>query len=106
MLRRLFRDWLDGLRAGFDVLWWGQAYPRTLPLRPRGGEVPAPRSHPGERLVVLSPGRRIDDPDEAEALGLTADAKRMRERGSLPPGTADRYPPEFIDRINHGKRPD
>ena len=27
MIRRLFRDWLDGLRAGWDVLWWGQAYP-------------------------------------------------------------------------------
>ncbi|WUH94549.1 class I SAM-dependent methyltransferase [Streptomyces sp. NBC_00433] len=39
----------------------------------------------GERLhdelpAVLSPARRITDPDEAEALGLTADAKRMRRR--------------------------
>lgn len=105
MLRRPFRDWRDGLRAGFDVLWWGQAYPRTLPLRPRGGEVPVPHSHPGELLVALSSDRRIDDPDEAEVLGLTADARRMRERGSLSPGAADRYPPEFIDRINQGRRP-
>jgi hypothetical protein len=31
--------------------------------------------------VAISPGRQITDPDEAEALGLTADARRMR-RGS------------------------
>lgn len=43
-----------------------------------GGSLPPYRPRPGERLVVLSPGRRIDDPDEAEALGLTADARRMR----------------------------
>lgn len=84
MIRRLFGDWLDGLRAGFDVLWWGQAYPRTLPLRPRGGTIPARHPRPGERLVILSPGRQIDDPDEAEALGLTADARRMRQQGGLP----------------------
>jgi hypothetical protein len=29
---------------------------------------------------MLSPGRLITDPDEAEALGLTADARRMRRR--------------------------
>jgi hypothetical protein len=35
---------------------------------------------PDERIpVVLSPGRQITDPDEAEALGLTVDARRMRE---------------------------
>ncbi|MGW7726172.1 hypothetical protein ACWGJ6_22920 [Streptomyces canus] len=77
MIRRLFRDWLDGLRAGWDVLWWGQAYPRTLPLRPRGGTIPAYRPRPGGQLAALSPDRRSDDPDEAEALGLTADARRM-----------------------------
>lgn len=34
-------------------------------------------------LAMLSPGRQITDPDEAEALGLTADARRMRgEEGS------------------------
>jgi hypothetical protein len=43
-----------------------------------GGEIPAYRPRPGEQMVVLSPGRRIDDPDEAEALGMTADARRMR----------------------------
>jgi hypothetical protein len=106
MLRRLFRDLLDGLRAGFDVLWWGRAYPRTFPLRAHGGTIPAYRPRADEQLVLLSPGRRIVDPDEAEALGLTADAKRMRERGSLPPGTEDRFSPGFIDRINHGKRPE
>ena len=33
MLRRLARDWMDGLRAGIDVLLWGRAYPRTIDLR-------------------------------------------------------------------------
>lgn len=84
MIRRLFRDWLDGLRAGWDVLWWGRAYPRFLPLRAQGGKISEYRPRPGEQLVVLSPGRRIDDPNEAEALGLTADAKRMREQGRRP----------------------
>lgn len=49
---------------------------RLLPAR--GGELPAYRPRPGERLAVLSPGRRIDDPDEAEALGMTATARRLR----------------------------
>lgn len=80
VIRRLVRDWLDGLRAGFDVPRWGQAYPRTLPLRARGGQIPAYRPRQGERLVILSPGRAITDPDEAEALGLTADARRMRRQ--------------------------
>lgn len=44
----------------------------------RGGTLPAYRPRPGEHLVVLSPGRPIDDPDEAEALGMTATARRMR----------------------------
>lgn len=36
---------------------------------------------------VLSPARLITDPDEAEALGLTADARRMRaERDADPDG--------------------
>jgi hypothetical protein len=48
-----------------------------------GGEIPAYRPRPGEQLVMLSPGRRIDDPDEAEALGLTADARRMRRQRGL-----------------------
>lgn len=33
VLRKLARDWMDGLRAGIDVLLWGQAYPRTIDLR-------------------------------------------------------------------------
>lgn len=47
----------------------------------RGGDLPAFRPRPGERLVLLSPGRRIDDPDEAEALGMTAYARRLRRQG-------------------------
>ncbi|MFI1485811.1 hypothetical protein [Streptomyces sp. NPDC020747] len=76
---------------------------RRVFRRPRGGPLSPYRSRPGEQMVILSPGRRIDDPDEAEALGLTADAKRMRERGSLPSGMKDRFSPGFIDRINQGR---
>ena len=83
MIRRLFRDWLNGLRAGFDVLWWGHAYPLTFPLQRRGGTTPPPLPlRPGERRALLSPGRF-----------------------DLPPGTEGRYPSEFIERINRGRRP-
>lgn len=51
---------------------------RALRRPAHGGTLPAYRPRPGEQLVVLSPGRRITDPDEAEALGMTADARRMR----------------------------
>ncbi|MDH6610358.1 hypothetical protein M2164_005993 [Streptomyces sp. SAI-208] len=51
---------------------------RGLSVRPSGGSVPRRTPRPGEQLVILSPGRQITDPDEAEALGLTADARRMR----------------------------
>lgn len=53
---------------------------RLFPGSASGGEMPAYRPRPGEHLVVLSPGRRIDDPDEAEALGMTATARRMRRQ--------------------------
>lgn len=33
-----------------------------------------------ERVGLLSPGRQITDPDDAEHLGLTADARRMRQQ--------------------------
>lgn len=78
---------------------------RFFQRRAHGGALSPYRPRPGEQMVILSPGRRIDDPDEAEALGLTADAKRMRERGSQPSGIEGRFPPEFIDRINQGRRP-
>ena len=32
-LRKVIRDFADGLRAGIDVLRWGQAYPRAVDLR-------------------------------------------------------------------------
>jgi hypothetical protein len=53
---------------------------RLFPPYATGGEIPAYRPRPGEQLVILSPGRRIDDPDEAEALGMTASARRMRRQ--------------------------
>jgi hypothetical protein len=31
-------------------------------------------------MVILSPGKRITDPDEAEALGMTATARRLRQK--------------------------
>jgi len=31
-LRTYVQDFIEGLRAGIDVLLWGQAYPRTYPL--------------------------------------------------------------------------
>ena len=51
---------------------------RELGLGWACGGVVAPRAPEDGELVVLSPGRRITDPHEAEALGLTADARRMR----------------------------
>lgn len=51
---------------------------RLFPGCATGGEIPPYRPGAGDQLAVLSPGRRIDDPDEAEALGLTADARRLR----------------------------
>lgn len=80
MLRRLVREFLEGLRAGLDVLAWGQAYPRTFPIKHRGGWLPPRQPRRGERLVVLSPGRQITDPDDAEALGMPATARRLREQ--------------------------
>ncbi|MFF7308198.1 hypothetical protein [Streptomyces sp. NPDC008137] len=53
---------------------------RLLPRPATGGEMLAYRPRLDEQWVMLSPGRRIDDPDEAEALGLTADARRMRRQ--------------------------
>ncbi|MFE7727340.1 hypothetical protein ACFU5D_16295 [Streptomyces anthocyanicus] len=54
---------------------------RLLPAPARGGELPAYRPSQGEQMVVLSPGRRLDDPDEAEAMGMTATARRLRREG-------------------------
>jgi hypothetical protein len=55
---------------------------RVLPGHGEGGALPALRPRPGGRWVQLSPGRLTTDPDEAEALGLTATARRLRN--SLP----------------------
>lgn len=32
VLGKFARDWMDGLRAGIEVLLWGHAYPRTASL--------------------------------------------------------------------------
>lgn len=46
--------------------------------RTKGGHLPRRKYSDDERPVELSPGRRITEPDEAEALGLTVDARRLR----------------------------
>jgi hypothetical protein len=51
---------------------------RRLFHRSRGGTItPSPMTE-GAVPVLLSPGRRITDPDEAEALGMTVGARRLR----------------------------
>lgn len=55
---------------------------RVLPGHGEGGALSAFAPPLGGRWVQLSPGRRIDDPDEAEALGLTATARRLRNSAS------------------------
>lgn len=54
LLRRMFRRAHGG---------------RITPAGPTSDSIPA----------ILSPGRWITDPDEAEALGMTATARRLRE---------------------------
>ncbi|MGC4925493.1 hypothetical protein [Streptomyces sp. DT117] len=49
-----------------------------FPAPAHGGTLPPYQPCPDEVLVRLSPGRRITDPDEAEALGMTASARRLR----------------------------
>ncbi|WP_329308298.1 hypothetical protein [Streptomyces microflavus] len=49
-----------------------------VPTPGRGGTFPPHQPHPDEVLVCLSPGRQITDPDEAESLGMTASARRLR----------------------------
>lgn len=49
-----------------------------VPGPARGGTLPPYQPRPDEVLVCLSPGRQITDPDEAEALGMTAYARRLR----------------------------
>lgn len=52
-------------------------------FRHRGGSMPPPPPlPPGERRAILSPGWV-----------------------QLPPGAEGHFPPEFIDRINQGRRP-
>lgn len=50
--------------------------------RAQGGIIPPRRPADDDSvLVMLSPGRQITYPDEAEALGMNVDAKRMRHDG-------------------------
>ncbi|MGW4834814.1 hypothetical protein [Streptomyces globisporus] len=49
-----------------------------LPGQARGGALPPYRPRPDDVLVRLSPGRQIADPDDADSLGMTASARRLR----------------------------
>lgn len=53
---------------------------------PKGGWVIAignPDGPPSDTVrAMLSPGRRITDPDDAERLGLTVEARRLREQAN------------------------
>lgn len=50
--------------------------------RAQGGTIPHRHAADGDSIpALLSPGKLIDDPDEAEALGMNVDAKRMRHGG-------------------------
>jgi len=57
---------------------WPKALLRRVFQHAGGGRVPQPR-HSDSVPMCLSEGKQITDPDEAEALGLTADARRMRQ---------------------------
>jgi hypothetical protein len=46
--------------------------------RASGGVLPPRRTDDDSVPVFLSPGHQITDPDEAEALGMTAYARRLR----------------------------
>ena len=61
----------------------------ALRRRASGGEITPRRQDGDEVIVFLSPGRQITDPDEAEALGMTAEARWLREgryKQPAPPG--------------------
>lgn len=51
-------------------------------LNGTGGAMPRPSADDAVRVTV-SPAEHITDPDRAEALGLTVDAKRMRGYGDV-----------------------
>ncbi|MGW9371214.1 hypothetical protein ACWGVR_14525 [Streptomyces xanthophaeus] len=53
---------------------------RRMFRRAHGGRIPPSGPTSDSIPVILSPGRLITDPDEAEALGMTATARRLRAR--------------------------
>jgi hypothetical protein len=55
---------------------------RWLFRRAEGGQISHSTRPSGSVLMRLSEGKQITDPDEAEALGLTVDARRLREGGA------------------------
>lgn len=71
------------VRAGWDYM--ERYYARLQQPSQPGDWATGGLITPGEKLdsipAFLSPGGPITGPDQAEALGLTADARRMREAG-------------------------
>jgi hypothetical protein len=58
---------------------------RRMFSRAAGGSMPQARENTADRVpFMLAPGEEITDPDQAEAVGLTVEAKRMR--ATSPPG--------------------
>jgi hypothetical protein len=55
---------------------------RLLPGRyTEGGTLPPYTPREDSQLIVISPGREITDPDDAEALGLSArEVERLRRK--------------------------
>jgi hypothetical protein len=53
---------------------------RVLRSPASGGKIRAHQLQGDEKMVTLSPGKEITDPDEAEALGLSATARRLRQK--------------------------
>lgn len=45
-----------------------------------GGKIPPRNPDVDSTPVALSPGQLITDPDEAESLGFTVDARRLRRQ--------------------------
>jgi len=49
-----------------------------------GGSLPCGPSGADTVRLLLSPGGPITDPDQADALGLTVEARRLREAATTP----------------------
>ncbi|WP_326806621.1 hypothetical protein OHB04_02195 [Streptomyces sp. NBC_01775] len=75
--------------------------------RARGGVLRPARKDDDSVLVALSPGKQITDPDEAEALGMTAEARWLREgryKRPAPPGINSAATSPYRQGLRRGMR--